>query len=502
MQSQRIRGLFQGLRKSEIPYLYINAMIPEKNEEHEVFEFDLAVGTWVDGEEKSIDKDLEELEQRASILAASLSVAMPEASIRRLSRNELSSFISSILFPSDREMPQKADPSSISTVQSFGSDSPSKNRISVAPSFYVPNISESSGKIVIGNILSGEKEVHQLKIRFEDMRRHVTILGMTGSGKTTTSISIMSQVASIGLPVLILDWHNEYRKSIASLGGKVFSPGVDDFILNPLSTYSSEIAEHIAIVTDIFSDIYHFTHPQAYMFRNALQRCISEARDEPILEDLVRVIESFPLRSAYDNETKVALLRRLVPLTQGQVGKAMNGHSSISLDELLASVACLELGHMRDIQSRSIFTEIALKMLYEFRTGRMDNVEHLTVVEEARNIAPARRDEDPPSVGERIVSELRKFGESMVFVAQFPTQLASEIIKNSAVRIVHRIAWHEDMDIVANSLGLNQQQKEYLGMLEVGDAIVSLARLPKPILVRVKQQGYEENRSVNFSSVP
>jgi len=237
------------------------------------------------------------------------------------------------------------------------------------------------------------------------------------------------------------------------------------------------------------------------MFRNALQRCISEKADEPTLEELVKIIESYPLRSAYDNETKVALLRRLLPLTQGQVGKAMNNPSSIQIDEILSSVACIELGQLRDSQTRSIFTEIIMKMLYEFRTKRRDQLEHLTIVEEARNVVPARRDDDPPSVGERMIAELRKFGESMIFVAQFPTQLASEIVKNSAVRIVHRIAWHEDMDIIASSIGLNESQKEYLGKLDVGEAIVSLARLPKPVLVKVKNPTYEENKSLNFSSV-
>jgi DNA helicase HerA-like ATPase len=398
-------------------------------------------------------------------------------------------------------MAQKGSASSISSVQTFENREPSKSMSSVAPTFYVPNLSESAGKIVLGNIVSGEKEAHQLKIRLEDIKRHVTILGMTGSGKTTTSALLTYQVASIGLPVLVLDWHNEYRKVVAGVGGKVFSPGMDDFVLNPLQLYSSEQTEHVAIITDIFSDIYHFSHPQAYMFRNALQKCITESSDEPTLEDLIRIIEAYPLRSAYDNETKVALLRRLVPLTQGQVGKAMNGPSSLSFEEILSSVVCVELGHLRDMQTRSIFTEIMLKILYEFRTRASENIEHLTVVEEARNIAPARRDEEPPSVGERMVSELRKFGESMVFVAQFPTQLASEIIKNSAVRIVHRIAWHEDMEIVANSIGLNQNQKEHLGMLDVGEAVVSLARLPRPILVRIREHGYQESKSLSFSAL-
>ena len=237
-------------------------------------------------------------------------------------------------------------------------------------------------------------------------------------------------------------------------------------------TASTDPIEHIAMTTDIFSDIYHFTHPQAYMFRNALQKCLGEAseREVPTLSSLVKVIEGYPLRSAYDNETKVALLRRLVPLTEGQVGRALNGPSSHSVDELLDKVLCIELGQIRDIQTRSVFVDILLKIIYEHRVSKRGKLEHLIVVEEARNIAPVRREEDPPSVGERMISELRKFGEE---------------IKNSGVRIIHRVAWAEDLRFIGEALNLNKDQLAHVSSLGVGEAVVSLSRLQNPILVQV-----------------
>ena len=137
------------------------------------------------------------------------------------------------------------------------------------------------------------------------------------------------------------------------------------------------------------------------MFRNALQRCLAEApeKEVPTLASLVSTIESYPLRSAYDNETKVALLRRLDPLTQGHVGRAFNSPSSHTVDELLDKVLCVELGHIREALSRSIFADILMKLVYEMRLSRKARMEHLMMIEEARNIAPVRRDEDPPPSG-------------------------------------------------------------------------------------------------------
>ena len=312
---------------------------------------------------------------------------------------------------------------------------------------------------------------------------------MTGAGKSTSASVIVRQVAGMGLPLMVLDWHNEHADLIRSVGGQVFSPGKDQFTINPLDmTVLDRPVEHIAMTTDIFSDIYHFTHPQAYMFRNALQKCLGEAseREVPTLSSLVKVIEGYPLRSAYDNETKVALLRQARAAHRG-AGRQGPQRTVEPLRSTSCSTRCsaIELGQIRDIQTRSVFVDILLKMIYEYRVSRRGKMEHLLVVEEARNIAPARREEDPPSVGERMISELRKFGEAMVFVAQFPTQVASEVIKNSGVRIIHRVSWAEDLKLIGEALNLDKEQLAHVSSLGVGEAVVSLTRLQSPILVQV-----------------
>jgi DNA helicase HerA-like ATPase len=78
----------------------------------------------------------------------------------------------------------------------------------------------------------------------------------------------------------------------------------------------------------------------------------------------------------------------------------------------------------------------------------------------------------------------------MIFVAQFPTQVAPEIIKNSGVRIVHRIAWAGDLRLVGEALNLTERQLQYVGSLGTGEAVVSLTRLQRPVLVQVKAQSF------------
>jgi hypothetical protein len=491
LQQQRMKGLFDGLHRSRIPFLYLILVkpAPQQDDDNQVFEFDLVVGTWMDVKAKRAAEAMSILEQNTGVLAATLAVGVPNSAVRRLTRNELKDFGQNLLQPSEPKLTQVADASTISRLESFERRSPAVQAAQTAPEFYVPNAAESgTGGILLGKVRTRSGTAHDFRLQIDDLRRHAAILGMTGAGKSTSASVIMRQVAGTGLPLMVLDWHNEHSDLIRSVGGQVLSPGKDQFTINPLDmSASTDPIEHIAMTTDIFSDIYHFTHPQAYMFRNALQKCLGEAseREVPTLSSLVKVIEGYPLRSAYDNETKVALLRRLVPLTEGQVGRALNGPSSHSVDELLDKVLCIELGQIRDIQTRSVFVDILLKIIYEHRVSKRGKLEHLIVVEEARNIAPVRREEDPPSVGERMISELRKFGEEIVFVAQFPTQVASEVIKNSGVRIIHRISWAEDLKLIGEALNLNKDQLAHVSSLGVGEAVVSLARLQNPILVQV-----------------
>lgn len=510
VQQQRMKGLFEGLRRASVPFIYTVMMSQAEGGEQnaEQLEFDLVVGTWADGREKDLEVIEETLEQRTGILSAALSVALPDASVGRLERGELGGFIKSFLLPGEKARPMRVSAEIGTSLCTFEETSPAVGSFDFPPDFYIPNSAESGkGGIILGTVASGGGKYHEFTLQLEDLRRHVAILGMTGSGKSTTCATIVKQAAEAGSPVLVLDWHNEYGQIVSSVGGRIFSPGKDGFSLNPVEVAEgTDPVEHIAMVSDIFSDIYHFTHPQAYMFRNALQKRMSEtsADEAPTLVDLVKTIEAHPLRSAYDNETKVALLRRLVPLTQGQAGRALVGAGRVNLEDILGNAVCLELGYLRDVQTRAVFANVVLKMVYEARVRDRSGMEHLTVVEEARNVAPARRAEDPPSVGERMVSELRKFGEALMFVAQFPSQVAAEVVKNSGTKIVHRVDWPEDVSIIGESLGLDERQREHLAKLRPGEAIVSVERIRSPLLVQVRPTSgtVQERSELNLSADP
>jgi len=314
----------------------------------------------------------------------------------------------------------------IVTLTNFIMPTPTTVDLVVEPYFNLPRPSEvrRDGPF-LGWVKKHGNNLYGVHLSLEDLNTHIAIFGMTGSGKSTTASVILSRLVELGIKVLVIDWHNEYRNIVSHKNGLVFTPGKDvaPLTVNPLDpSLSGDLSEHMSLVTDIFTDIFNFTPPQGYMFREALRstyrRCgyFSEKPSlPPIVSDIVQEIERAPIRSAYDNETKLALLRRLKPLTEGQAGKALNGQTTIPIEDILSDIVSVELGHFKEQEIRKIFTSIFLKLLYDYRTKeKFSKLQHVTIIEEARNIIPARRPEDPPSIGEKMISELRKFGEGFV----------------------------------------------------------------------------------------
>ncbi|HME19199.1 MAG TPA: DUF87 domain-containing protein, partial [Nitrososphaerales archaeon] len=249
VQQQRIRGLFEGLYRSSIPFMYVSMMTQaQSSEEKELFEFDLAVGTWADGKLKRAEEVEQTLEQRASVLAATLTVALPSATVSRLLRGDLTGFAKGLYLPGEPTLQQTADPATVATLVSFDQQNPQVGKSAVTPGFYVPNVAESGRSgVLLGPVKSGSGTFHDLYLQLEDLKRHLVILGMTGSGKSTTGSTVVRQVIALGLPVLVLDWHNEYGRTILESGGRVVSPGKDEFTTNPLEAGdSSDPVEHLA----------------------------------------------------------------------------------------------------------------------------------------------------------------------------------------------------------------------------------------------------------------
>ncbi len=347
----------------------------------------------------------------------------------------------------------------------------------------------------MGDVISRGKCIGKAYLSLDDIRAHIAIFGSTGTGKTTTAATLAARLAKKGIGVLILDWHNEYRHLVMELGGRIFTPGrlISPLVMNPLEIENAEgdLMEHVGYLTDIFSEVFAFSHPQAYMFREALKRVLVKAiraGRTPTLSDVLREIERYPIRSGWDHETKMALIRRLKPLTEGQIGRALNGVSTTKISELLKGVVSIELGHFREVAAKRLFVYTLLKKIYDYRLsqGVSRTLHHIVIIEEASNIIPKALTSETLRIVERMLCELRKFGEGIVIVSQSPSSISEQALRNTAIKICHALREGVDIRVISDAMGLSEEQRAVLRLLETGMAVVFSPSIGQNLLVKIK----------------
>ena len=84
-----------------------------------------------------------------------------------------------------------------------------------------------------------------------------------------------------------------------------------------------------------------------------------------------------------------------------------------------------------------------------------------------------------------LLAEVRAYGEGLVIAEQIPAKLIPDVIKNTAVKIVHRLPAADDRDTVGATMNLTAAQSAYLVTLPPGEAAVHADGMDYPLLARM-----------------
>jgi DNA helicase HerA-like ATPase len=491
----RSRGLINGLLKAGLSVTCVTHILPSEGCYEEALLAQMLVVSRKIGRE-GIDEAVKMLEMDIEKIKSIYNTVFPELKIVRLKGNDLVKYSRRILI--DEALLRKVDIDS--SIKMLAPHMPDQDLSLLASSFQPStNLSENSRAVNLGSIVFNGSRIFPLQLDEDKFKKHVATYGSTGSGKTTTVKHILKELARLGYSFTVLDWHNEYRYLAEELKGRVFPIGSFSLdILNPVEANS--LSEHIAIVTDIFDQIYGFTPSQSYMFREVLLQTLVEKNlginaPDP-LTGFVETLERWSTRSFYENETKFALLRRLRPLITGQSREIFcNKDRLVRIEEIVNNCVVFELGDIVEVDIRKLVALFILTLLYEFRLKNKSIKCHFTVVEEAHNILPYRRRDSPPRIAEKLFLEMRKFNESLILVSQFPSQISPEIVKSTSLKISHRICEGEESRILTDIMGLSQKDYELLKKSVPGYGFLAAEGFPQPIFFSIDLRGRENSFS-------
>lgn len=381
---------------------------------------------------------------------------------------------------------------------------------------------------MLGNII--HKSMPDTRLPFhisrDELTKHGLICGMTGSGKTNT---VMQFLTNSTVPFLVIEpAKTEYRHLIGREENlKVFTLGdetISRFRLNPFSfAKGSGLLTHINQLRAVFNAAFPMYASMPYILEEAIMSIYKDHGWElatsknkyidvdeesvepylPTLEDLVVKIEQVVKDKSYSGQLSsditAALKARLGSLTNGGKGLMLNTRCSTPLEELLEQRVVFELASIGDDDEKAFIMGLILMKIYQIREKQGSSngqLKHLTVIEEAHRLIRRTSEIDSmESVNLRgkavetfsnIMSEVREYGEGLLIVDQVPSRLAADAIKNTGMKIVHRLPARDDGEIMASAMGVNAHQQKEFTKLQVGRAVISKINQDQPFMLLVK----------------
>ena len=372
-------------------------------------------------------------------------------------------------------------------------------------------------------------------ISTDSLNRHVLVCGATGAGKSQTVRCLLEAAAGRGIPWLVVEPAKaEYRMMASRLPAAEvirIRPGEPDAIaagLNPLEPAADAaggrfpLQTHADLVKALFIASFQAEEPFPQVLGAAISRVYEEAGWDlalgepyragtvyPKLTDLERVAERVVAEIGYSQRVTDDVLGfirvRLASLRQGTTGRFLEGGHPLDFAALLRSNVVLEIEDVGDDSDKAFLMGAVLVRLAEHlrltarsASRRQPGLAHVTVIEEAHRLL---RRPEPGAAGAAahavelfagLLAEIRAYGEGLVIAEQIPARLLPDAIKNTAVKITHRLPAADDREAVGATMNATPQQSRYLVTLPPGQAAVFTDGMDFPVLVKIKDDSERE----------
>jgi hypothetical protein len=379
--------------------------------------------------------------------------------------------------------------------------------------------------VAIGAVLDRHGNVgDQLRVPMSSLNRHTFVCGATGAGKSQTVRYLLEQATAVGLPWLVIEPAKaEYRRMANRLRGasvvavRPGEGGAPPAGFNPLRPVPGfPLQTHADLVRALFLAAFDADEPFPQVLGAALARSyeqlgwdltLGEPRRPghrpryPTLGDLQQVAEQVVDQIGYGREVadnvRGFIRVRLASLRLGTTGRFFEGGHPIDVGRLLDSNVVFEIEDVGDDRDKAFLMGALLIQLTEHlrvRVRREDSpgevtLRHLSVFEEAHRLL--RRTDRPGPAAHAVelfaglLAEIRAYGEGLVIAEQIPVKLAPDVVKNTAVKVIHRLPARDDRDVVGATVNLTDRQSEFVVTLPPGVGAVFTDGMDHPVLVRV-----------------
>lgn len=380
----------------------------------------------------------------------------------------------------------------------------------------------------IGDVVhAGSPTTLRYSVKPRSLTRHVMIAGVTGSGKSTTIFRLLENFHDRGIPFLVVEPAKaEYRSLLGhpSIGSElqVFTLGEErgsPFRMNPFDVPQGvTVFEQIDALRAVMSGSFQMWTP----LPQVLEKCLHEVyadrgwnlstndnargdarhpRSAPTLGELAAKVREVTGLLGYEEKIRgdieAALTTRIDSLRAGGKGRMLDVSRSIPIQMLLERPTILELEPLGDDDDKAFLMGLILLRLVHHRrvAGPKPDLEHVLVIEEAHRLLSARGPASGPENADpkakvvemfsHLLSEVRAYGQGIIIADQVPVRLAPDVLKNTGLKIAHRIVANDDRTALAGAMSMSKDQDRALTTLPPGRAAVFGDGDDSPLLVQV-----------------
>lgn len=385
----------------------------------------------------------------------------------------------------------------------------------------------TASSLVLGQLLEGGQPTSlSYAMPPEMLAKHTLVTGITGSGKSTTCRRLLNELHHRNIPFLVIEpAKDEYVAWAMAVNASrsagvppiaVYMPGAVDWrghkldgplSLNPLDIVRLEgqapqVLGHIDRLKSIFNaafpmadvlpvmmeDLIYFTYEKVRGWLNDPPP--SSDTPAPQLRDMYNLIGSAIAGKGYEQRIKdnlrAALETRVGGLRRGWKKDLFDQARSTAWKEIFDTPAVINLSCLGDDADKAFTMALLVMFLHEYRVvvgadPASQGLRHLLVLEEAHRIMPrvsattvemANPQAKTAEMFSNILSEIRSYGQGILVVDQVPARLVADAIKNTNLKIVHRLVAEDDQQAMAGCMNLSPEQRAIINRLRPGQAIV------------------------------
>lgn len=391
-----------------------------------------------------------------------------------------------------------------------------------------PRLPDGQSRISLGVVLDGGEAVGGLEyaIPLDSLTRHVFITGLTGSGKSNTCRRFIEEMMERDVNFMVIEpakdeyvqlalGYNQSKRFNHEIA--VYAPGrdtwggqkLDSLQINPFGIVRLEGAiVQVMPHLDRLKSIFNASFPMYEILPVILEEALVDLYDSqgwleeqlppegvgcPTLSQLHARIGGLVRSKGYEeritNNITAALKTRIGSLMRGWKGRLFDHPFSSPWAELFDRPVVVNLQQLGDDADKCFTMALLLNLLYEYRQAQHEvagspessGLKHLAIFEEAHRVlraaSAAGRDASPQAkMGEMfadILAEIRAYGQGLAIIDQVPSKLVPDALKNTNLKIVHRLVSADDRNAMASALALTEEQAQVIARLKVGQTILS-----------------------------